>query len=216
VRLTWLFPLAASSRLLALFILQLLLSGSAVAQQDSSGFNAAPHIRALDFTVFAERSGVRLDRQALIKVVRSADLIAIWQTTGNTSRSVFSNLPLGNYEAEVSAVGYFGARLELQVILGAMNVEVVLNRDPNAVRLDVSDKIISSKARKETRRAVDSLKSGDLRAAQKHLDAAYKLAPSSADLNFLLAICIFRRRITPKQELTRARPQNSALTMPRL
>jgi tetratricopeptide (TPR) repeat protein len=186
--------IAASSRLLALLILQLLLSGSAVAQQDSSGFNTAPHTGALDFTVFAERSGVRLDRQALIKVVRSADQIAIWQTTENTSRSVFSNLTLGNYEAELSAVGYFGTRLELQVILGTTNVEVVLNRDPNAVRLDVSDKIISSKARKETRRAVDSLKSGDLRAAQKHLDAAYKLAPSSADLNFLLGYLYFQKK----------------------
>jgi len=188
--------IAVSSRLLALFILPLLLSGSAVAQQDSSssGFNTSPHTGALDFTVFAERSGVRLDRQALIKVVRSADQIAIWQTTENTSRSVFSNLPLGSYEAEVSAVGYLGARLELQVILGTTNVQIVLDRDPNAVHLDVSDKLISSNARKEARRAVDSLKSGDLRAAQKHLDAAYKLAPSSPDLNFLLGYLYFQKK----------------------
>ena len=186
--------IAASSRLFALFILQLLLSGSAVAQQDFSVFNTAPNTGALAFTVFSERSGVRLDRQALVKVVRSADQTATWQTTDNTSRSVFSNLPLGSYEAEVSAVGYFGARLELQVILGTANVEIVLDRDPNAVHLDVSDKIISAKARKETRRAVDSLKSGNLSTARKHLDAAYKMAPSSADLNFLLGYLYFQKK----------------------
>jgi tetratricopeptide (TPR) repeat protein len=181
----------ASSRLLAPFILQLLLSGNAVAQQDFSVFN---NTGALVFTVFAERSGIRLDRQALVQVVRSADQIATWQTTENTSRSVFSNLTLGSYEAEVSAVGYFGTRLELQVIPGTTNVEIVVNRDPSAVHLDVSDKLISSNARKETRRAVDSLKSGDLRAAQKHLDAAYKLAPFSPDLNFLLGYLYFQKK----------------------
>jgi hypothetical protein len=48
--------IAASNRLFALFILQLLLSGNAVAQQDFSVFNTASNTGALVFTVFAERS----------------------------------------------------------------------------------------------------------------------------------------------------------------
>ena len=63
--------------------------------QPQGVFNTTPNTGALAFTVFSERSGVRLDRQALVKVVRSADQTATWQTTDNTSRSVFSNLPSG-------------------------------------------------------------------------------------------------------------------------
>jgi hypothetical protein len=60
----------------------------------------------------------------------------------------------------VSAVGYFGTRLELQVILGTTKVEIVFQRDPNANHLDGTDRVMSPKARKETRRAVYLLKSG--------------------------------------------------------
>ena len=48
-----------------------------------------------------------------------------------------------------------------------------------------------SKAKKEANRAVSLLKSGRLADARKHLDAAYKLAPSNADLNFLLGYLYF-------------------------
>lgn len=188
--------ITASSRLFALFILQLLLYPNAIAQQDFSVFNTAPNTGILVFNVFAERSGVRLDRQALVKVVRSADQVATWQTTESTSRSVFSNLPLGSYEAEVSAVGYVSIRVELSVAssLGPTNVEIVLHRDPDAIHLDVTARVMSPKARKETRRAVYLLKSGDLAKAQKHLEAAYSLTPSSSDLNFLLGYLYFQKK----------------------
>ena len=187
--------IGASARFLSLPLV-LFLSANAPAQQDFSVFNTASNTGIVVFNVFAERSGVRLDRQALVKVLRVADQVATWQTTENTSRSVFSNLPYGSYQAEVSAVGYVGIRLELSVgsSLGPTNVEIVLHRDPNAVRLDVTEKVLSPKARKETRRAVNLLKSGDLAAAHKHLNAAYTLAPRSADLNFLLGYLYFQKK----------------------
>ena len=67
-----------------------------------------------------------------------------------------------------------------------MQIDVVLHRDPAAINLDVADAVMSAKARKETKRAVSALKSANLKEAQKRLDDAYKLAPSSPDLNFLL------------------------------
>jgi len=49
------------------------------------------------------------------------------------------------------------------------------------------------KARKETRRAVSLLKSGDLNNAEKRLKRAYASAPSNADLNFLLGYLYFQK-----------------------
>ena len=50
------------------------------------------------------------------------------------------------------------------------------------------------KARKETKRAVAALRSGNLRDAEKHLDVAYNLVPSSPDLNFLMGYLYFQKR----------------------
>ncbi len=139
---------------------------------------------------------MRLDRQAVVKLVRLADQYTTWQTTEDTSRSVFSNLNFGSYEVEVSAVGYFSVRQELQVMgsLGPIQLEIVLRHDPTAANLDVAHTIMSPKARKEAKHAESLLKSGSLDVAQKHLDAAYKLAPSSSEVNFLLGYIHFQRK----------------------
>ena len=50
------------------------------------------------------------------------------------------------------------------------------------------------KARKETKRAVQALKSGNLKAAEKHLDEAYRTAPADANLNFLMGYLYFQKK----------------------
>jgi tetratricopeptide (TPR) repeat protein len=72
-------------------------------------------------------------------------------------------------------------------------IEIVLQRDPTDINLDIADEVISPKARKETKRAVSDLKSQDLSGAQK-LETAYRLAPSSSDLNFLLGYLYFLKK----------------------
>jgi tetratricopeptide (TPR) repeat protein len=67
----------------------------------------------------------------------------------------------------------------------ARHVEVLLERDPTAIDLNVSDDLIPAKHRKDAKRAVYALKSGKLTEAQKQLDKVYKFAPSSPQLNFL-------------------------------
>ncbi len=70
----------------------------------------------------------------------------------------------------------------------------MLNRDPEAINLDVAATVLSPKARKETKHAVSALKSGNLNEAQKQLDEAFKLSPSSPDLNFLLGYLYFQKK----------------------
>ena len=75
-----------------------------------------------------------------------------------------------------------------------MVIDMVLNRDPDAVNLDVGISTLSAKARKETKHAVQAFKSGKLKDAEKHLEEAYRSAPSDANLNFLMGYLYFQKK----------------------
>ena len=167
-------------------------------------YTTAPNTGVLIFKVFAERKGAHLDRQALLKLVNLATQAPTWQTTEDTAdgayaqstpQGVFTDVPYGNYDVEVSAVGYLSTHQELRVssTIIQQNLNIVLQRDPAAINLDVGESVMSAKARKEAKRAVSALKSGNLKQAQKQLDEAYTLAPSSPDLNFLLGYLYFQK-----------------------
>jgi tetratricopeptide (TPR) repeat protein len=190
-------------------------------QEISTSYNTAPGTGVLIFKVSAERSAVRLDRQALLKLVNLKNQTATWQTTEDTSQGVFTNVPYGSYDVEASAVGYLSAHKELQVMnsLGPVQVEIILHRDPDALNLDVGNAVMSPKARKETKSAVSALKSEKYDSAQKHLDAAYKVAPFDPNLNFLLGYLYFQKKdfaraTTYLNTSTSLNPHNSqALTL---
>src|SRR5580700_8636338 len=162
----------------------------------SVSYNTAPGTGVLIFTVSAERGNVHLDRQALLKLVSLPSQSATWQTSEDNSQAVFTNVPYGTYDVEVSAVGYLTAHKQMQVMVSLRPLEtvIVLHRDPEAVNLDVGDSVLPPKVRKATKRAVSALKSGHFDRAQKELDEAYKSSPSSPDLNFLLGYLYFQKK----------------------
>jgi len=155
----------------------------------------APNTGIITFKIFAERNGTRLTRQALVKLVNLADQMATWQTTRDNSEGIFTDVPYGDYDAEISAIGYLSSHQPVKVVSthNVLEFDIVLHRDPAAVNLDVDDSILPPKARKETRHAVSALKSGRLDDAQKYLDAAYKTSPSDANVTFLLGYLYFQK-----------------------
>lgn len=197
----------SSARLLSVVLLFCLLAPSAFTQRDSHGdapqplegiatrYDTAPGTDVLVFTVFAERPGAHLDRQAVLKLANIATRSSTWQGTDEASHSVFVDVAYGSYDVEVSAVGYLTTHQEVQAInsLLPIRIDIVLRRDPAAINLDVADAAMSPKARRQTRHAIFDLKSGHLKDAEKELDRAYKLAPTSPDLNFLLGYLFFQK-----------------------
>lgn len=163
-------------------------------QDFSVTYETAPGTGVLIFRIASERSNVHLDRKALLKLVNLSEQSATWQTTDDTSQGVFTNVPYGSYAVEASAVGYLSTTKEVQVrsALGPSEIEIILRRDPSALNLDVANAIMSPKARKDAKKAISFLKSGNLHGAQKQLEEAYKLTPSSPDLNFLLGYLHFQ------------------------
>lgn len=147
-------------------------------------------------TVFSESAKTRLDRQALVKLTNRTLQTVSWQTTTDESEVGFGDVPFGEYDVEVSAVGYLTDHKEFRAMTSVVPVklEIVLHKDPAAVDLKVSPEALPPKARKETKHGLSALKSGKWDEANKRLDSAYKLAPSNADLNFLLGYIYYQKK----------------------
>jgi len=164
---------------------------------------------ALHVSVLTENKA-RLDRQAVVRLHCDYPQGTVYQTTGGDSETTFLGLLVAKYDLEISAVGYLSAHKEVQVTGFTDNLqsEVVLQRDPTAVNFDASgtaDALMPAKASKETRHAVKALKSGSFQEAQKHLESAYKLVPSSSRVNFLLGYGFFQQQKFEQAEASLAR-----------
>ena len=146
--------------------------------------------------VFSEDTKKRLDRQSLVKLTNQTLNTVSWQTTTDDSEVGFGDVPFGHYDIEVSAVGYLTAHKEFQSVTATVPIqlEISLQKDPAAVNLDAPDSALPPKARKQTKRGVSALKSGNWNDANKHLNAAYTLAPENPDINFLLGYLYYERK----------------------
>ena len=170
----------------------------------ASLYTTAPGTGIVVATISAEKKNVHLDRQALLQLLNRSNQTATWQTTNDiaqgafqdqVSQGVFTNVAYGEYDIEVSAVGYLSERRQLQVVnsWSPVQLKFTLKRDPEAINLDVPDAAISAKARKEVKRGVSALKSNNLKEAERQLGAAYRSDPSSSDVNFLLGYLYYEK-----------------------
>lgn len=136
-----------------------------------------------------------LDRQSLIKLTNQTLQTVSWQTTNELSEVQF-DVPFGHYDVEVSAVGYLPSHKEMQAVssLVPINMEIVLKKDPAAVRIILEESGLPKNARKNAKHGVEALKSGKWALADKNLEAAAKIAPDNPDLNFLLGYVFYEKR----------------------
>jgi tetratricopeptide (TPR) repeat protein len=159
------------------------------------GYETAPNSAVILVHVFAEEKPVKLDRSARIDLTNLANHLGVFRTIPGHEEAIFTNVALGKYEIVATAVGYLSTHQEINVLSPlTQDVNVVLQRDPYAIALNEASGLMSDKAKKEARRAVSLLRSDQLAEARKHLETAYKLAPSNADLNFLLGYLYFEER----------------------
>jgi len=189
-------------------------------QQDPlSSQNAALRTGVLVIKLYSESTSIRLERQAVLKLTNLADNLVTWQTTDNTSQSVFTNIPYGRYELEASQAGYFTTHNAFELLDSSTNIEVVLRRDPSAINVSAADSVSPPRARKLTKKAISQLKSDHLSQAQKELDQAYLLVPANPDLNYLLGYLYFKKGDVDKaggylSTVSNVSPQNAeALTL---
>lgn len=159
-------------------------------------YETDPGTGVLVLHVFADKTGEQLNGRVQMRLTNLANNLGLIQSIPGDQEGIFTNIQPGNYEIGVGSFGYITVFQNVQVIATSHRepIEIVLQRDPTAMSLDVADGVISPKARKETRRGVSELRAQNLSDAQKHLDTAYQLAPSNSDLNFLLGYLYFMKQ----------------------
>ena len=158
-------------------------------------YSTAPNTTVIIVHVFADEKPVKLDRSARIDLTNLANHLGVFQIPPAHEQAVFTNVVRGKYNLEVNAVGYLSTHEEINVLSPlTQELDIVLKRDPYAVALNEASGLMPAKAKKEAKRAVSLLKSDQLAEARKHLETAYKLAPSNADLNFLLGYLYFQEK----------------------
>jgi tetratricopeptide (TPR) repeat protein len=163
------------------------------------GYDSRGGGTVLQLKVYAENDRSLLDRQSVIKLTNQTTNTVRWMTTDDKSEAFFGDMPFGHYDIEVSAVGYLTEHKELQVVsaTATVNLDFVLKKDPAAFQLGFAQAAMPPKARKETKHGVSALKSGNLKQAERWLDAAYSLAPGNPDLNFLMGYLSYQRKDFP-------------------
>ena len=119
--------------------------------------------------------------------------------TGATSggRVVFDQLGPGEYTAVVIAPGYFTASERANITLPQQQeqVFVTLKRDNDSAMTTAPSgpPVLSPKLQRELGKAVEALHGNNLDAAQKHLDAAYRLGPANPEVNYLRGLLADRQ-----------------------
>lgn len=145
----------------------------------------------------ADENGNPIGEQALVKLYSDTNNTNTWGTTQKRSEAEFDNVPPGDYEIEASAAG-FQSGTQTLTVMSAHEVFTVLVR----LKLDASGstpmikpgQLLAPKAQKETEKGLSALKAGNLNDAQKHLDNAFKIAPTNADVAFLLGYLYLQKK----------------------
>src|SRR5882672_12062289 len=120
-------------------------------------------------------------------------------STGPTSggRAIFDELGPGEYTAVVDAPGYVTASERVNITLPNQQEQVIvtLKRDTGSLTVPspAGPPVLSPKLQKELSKAVEALHANNLDAAQKHLDAAYRLAPSNPEVNYMRGLLADRQ-----------------------
>lgn len=152
----------------------------------------------------ADETGTPLSDQALVKFFSQDGLTNTWGTTQKRSQVTFSQVTPGTYEIEASAAGYATTTQTVNVISprDVLDVEVRLKKgSPGDVQNAKFGQLLSPKALKEAEKGLAGLKSGNLADAQKHLDVAYKLAPTDADINYLMGFLCEQKKDVSQAEV---------------
>ena len=157
--------------------------------------------RNLLLTVFSAKK-TRLSRQAVVKLHDRKRDITTWLATTAESEVVFHDLDFGDYDVEISAVGYLTEHKELKVTgtLDSLKMEIILQPDPGAVELSAADDAIPAKQRKDANKVVHDLESANYKDAQKRLEKLYQQVSSSAQINFLYGYLFVQTHDTDKAE----------------
>ena len=157
---------------------------------------------SIELTVFSDpKFKTHLDREAVVRLYDKGRRQENWGTA-TPDAGLTLCVDVGEYDLDVSAVGYLTEHREVHIAanLSSTKLQIMLQKDPTAVDLNASDANLPSKARGDVKSASSLLKNGKFKEAQKRLERAYAVAPSSTQINFLLGYLFLQLKDWEKSE----------------
>ena len=180
----------------------LLLSDRAVAAQRPTGPPTAPQRSGVNSGVFPtentdvsvsvrELSGMPLPVSATVKLSSEAG-IPRTATTQDGSTATFPKVFTGEYEIEVTALGYKPGKERASVFAGGAGVTVYMYLHPeNEVSNGAAGPptpIMTPRLQEEIDKGLEKLRRHEFEAARKHFEKAAKMAPGNPDVHYLLGM----------------------------
>jgi tetratricopeptide (TPR) repeat protein len=172
--------------------------GLAAAQRTGTQAPSAPGLsEGARLTVYVrDENGSSFSGLAMVTLQHlTSQTLSSGPTTGG--RAIFDELGPGEYTAVVDAPGYLAASERVNITLPNQQEQVIvtLKRDNDSLMASApaGPPMLSPKLQKELSRAVEALHAKNLDAAQRHLDAAYRLAPSNPQVTYMQGLLADRR-----------------------
>jgi len=138
-----------------------------------------------------------LNQQALIRLYSNGAANPLKTAlTAKSSRAVFENPPTAQYIIEVISAGYHIARRALTYNESSRDIEIDFTLESDSPEDDdfTPSVTLPRKAQKQADKALAEFQSGNLKAAQKELSAAYERAPNNSDIAYLLGSVYLREK----------------------
>jgi tetratricopeptide (TPR) repeat protein len=153
-------------------------------------------------TIYSDsKAKVRLDRQSVARLYDKGRKLESWKTATDESELTFC-ADVGDYDLDVSAVGYVTDHRTLRVdgTLYNVKIPITLQKDPEAVDLNASESDLPPNVRRDVKSAATSIKNSNFKDAQKKLERAYQIAPSIVQINYLLGYLYLQLKDWDKSE----------------
>jgi|SRR5579863_9238430 len=145
----------------------------------------------------ADEKGNLLTEQALVKLFGEVNNTNTWGTTQRRSEAEFDNIAPGDYQIEVSAAGFQTTSQTISIFTTHefFTIVVHLKLDSNDSPVNAKPgQVLAPKPLRETQKGLAALQAGNLIDAQKHLESAFRLAPTNADVAFLLGYMYLQKK----------------------
>jgi Flp pilus assembly protein TadD len=139
-----------------------------------------------------DTAGAVVDSLALVTLTRTATQ-AWQQMTAQGGQATFDHVLSGRYTLQVVAGGYDRSVTEVEIVGGGGGETAYVSLRPESSGSAPASgapmrPLLAPKAQKELGKALEALRAVNLGEARKHLDAAYRLAPTHPDVNFLFGV----------------------------
>lgn len=135
-------------------------------------------------------NGARLNESAIVTLIKLNGEVLDQQTAKN-GYARFNSVPPSEYTVEVVSPKYERTTKKLDVqehSLAKITIGMTALSDAEEAAASVAISALSPKAQKEVGKALEALRTNRPNDARKHLDAAQKVAPKSAEVEYLFGV----------------------------